>query len=171
MYHSRGSRGSRRRSTRPVINSFTKRLFLADASFAAGFTQDQIALGEDSVAAGQTTATDEGVPTGAIIKFIEVQFANFNAASSNCFVNCSLQYKLSNQSFINPNLLGFNDQRAQCLHLDNFSVGIGQNATHKFKFRIPKQFQRIKKGMRWALVWSNSASVNRQTQIIYKFYR
>lgn len=170
--YSRGFRGSRRRSSpRAIIKSYKKVIFLADAGFTAGFHNDFIASGIDAIAAGQTSATDINVPTGSIIKQFEVQFACSNIVSGNNYVNCSIQYALANQSHINPDVVGGNSQRNQVLHMDNFSVGADQNSTHKFKFKIPKKFQRLREGMVWSLVWSNNASLNRQTQIIYKFYQ
>ncbi len=156
---------------RPVIQSFKKVIFRVNASFSAGFQTEQIAIGVDSVAAGQTSVTDPNVPTGSIIKFIEVQFAVHNSVETPCFVNCTLQYIYGSQAVIDPNAVGGNNQRNQVLHMDLFSVGALQNSTHKFKFKIPKQFQRLREGMEWQLAWRNSATVNRELQIIYKFYR
>ncbi len=145
---------------------------MVDASFASsGFQSEFLAQGIDSVAAGQTSATDAGVPTGSVIKFIEVQFAANNATAAPCYLNCSLQYKLSTQAVVDPRAVGGNPQRNQVLHMDMFSVGADQNSTHKFRFKIPKGFQRIREGMQWVLVWSNSASINRTVQVIYKFYQ
>lgn len=174
MFHSRGYRGSRRRSgggLGNVVQSYKKILYIVNASFSAGFQNEEIALGVDSVAAGQTSATDVQCPTGCIIKYIEVQFAAHNIVAGPCYLNCTLQYRLQSQAGIDPRLMGGNAQRNQCLHMDNFSVGQHQNSTHKFKFKIPKKFQRLREGMKWTLVWSNTATVNREIQIIYKFYR
>ncbi len=171
MFH-RGSRGMRRRSgPRPVIQSFKKVIFFIDASFGAGFTNDVIATGADSIAAGQTSSTDTVVSTGSILKYFEIQFACINPADAVIFVNCTIQYRLANQAFIDPNLMGGSNQRNQCLHMDLFSVGHDQNSTHKFKFKIPKQFQRMREGMVWSLTWRTNGIVNRQAQMIYKFYR
>lgn len=144
---------------------------MANASFSAGFQQEQLVQGVDSVAAGQVSATDANVPTGCHVKFIEVQFAVHNSVETPCFVNCSVQYILQSQTSQNPDLLGGNAQRNQVIHQDMFSVGALQNSTHKFKIKIPKRFQRIKEGTQWLLVWSNTATVNRALQVVYKFYR
>ncbi len=172
MYHSRGFRGSRRsRGPRPVVQSYKKILLNANAGVAAGFEIIKLANGVDSVAAGQTSSTDTQVPTGSIIKFFECQYAVSNPTSTTVFMNCTLQYKLGGQSFVDPDLMGGSNQRNQCLHMDNYSVGVNQNSTHKFKFKIPKGFQRIRESMEWALVVHNTASVIRQNQTIFKFYR
>ncbi len=156
---------------RPVIQSYKKVIFFVDASFSAGFQNDELAVGVDNATVGQTSATDTNVPTGSIIKYFEVQFASSNVVLTPCFINCTIQYRLAGQTAINPNSMGGSNQRNQCLHMDLFTVGEGQNSTHKFRFKVPKGFQRIREGMRWTLTWSNSATVNRQTQCIYKFYR
>jgi len=171
MFHSRGSRGSRRRrGPGPIVKSFKKVIFFVNASFTTGFQTDQLAVGVDAIAPSQTSATDGNVPTGSIIKFIEVQFSVSNVVSTPCYVNCTLQYRLNQQLVVDPRIVGGNPRRNNVLHMDNFSIGADQNSTHKFKFKIPKQFQRLREGMSWDLVWSNSATVNRETQAIYKFY-
>jgi len=144
---------------------------MVNASFTAGFQTEQLVLGVDSVAAGQTSATDAGVPTGSIVKFIEVQFAVNNSVATPCYLNCTLQHVQSQQTALDPRLVGGNTRRNNVFHMDLFSVGQDQNSTHKFKFKIPKGFQRVKEGTSWELVWSNSATVNRELQVIYKFYR
>ncbi len=162
---------SRSRGIRPVIQSYKKSLIFADASFIAGFQAENIAEGDDTKVAGQISATDSDVPTGSMVKWFEVQFAANNSVAVPNYVNCTIQYKLVGQSFIDPDLVGGNKQRNQVLHADLFSVGDSQNSTHKFKFKVPKQFQRLREGMIWALVWGNTATLNRKVQIIYKFYR
>ncbi len=174
IVYQRGYRGGRRRSSSrlsSVVQSYKKVIFRIEASFSSGFQNEQIALGVDSVAAGQTSATDPNVPTGSIIKYIEVQFAASNVVLTPCFLNCTLQYVLSGQTTVDPNLVGGHAQRNQVLHMDMFTIGEGQNSTHKFKFKIPKKFQRLREGMAWHLAWRNSATVSRQVQMIYKFYR
>ncbi len=168
----RSFRGGRRsRGPKPVVQSFKKVLNFASASFTAGFQQELLAKGTDSVAAGQPTATNAEVPTGSSIRFFEIQFAVNNSVATPCYVNCSIQYTLDGQTVVDPDLVGGDKMRNQVLHQDLFTVGTNQNSTHKFKFKIPPKFQRIREGMSWLLVWSNSATVNREAQLIYKFYR
>ncbi len=165
------SRRMGRRSMKAVIQSYKKVIFFVNASFTSGFASQRIAIGVDSVAAGQTSATDSQVPTGCLMKQFEVQFAVNNSVATPCYVNCSLQYTLVGQAVVDPNIAGGNAQRNQILHQELFTVGQDQNSTHKFKVLIPKQFQRVREGMAWFLVFNNSATINCSTQMIYKFYR
>ncbi len=168
MFH-RGSRGFRRRSgPRPVVRTYKKIINFAPASYAAGFNNQVFLTGVDSVAIGQTSVTDGNCPTGSKMKYVEVQFCVSNVVSVATYVNCTLQYKLAGQSFVSPDTQGGDPQRNQTLHMDLFSVGSNQNSTHKFKFKIPGKFQRIRDGMQWSLTWSNNNTVNNKTQIIYK---
>ncbi len=167
-YQYRGFRKGR--GPKPVIKSYKKVLFFGPASFAAGFTNQVLCTGKDGQLEQQTTPTDGDVPSGCIIKYFEIQIALANISSTTCFVDCTLQYKLGGQGLIDPRVVGGHNQRNQVVHMDNFSVGIEQNSTHKFKFKVPKQFQRIREGMQWSLTWSTSNSVSNQTQVIYKFY-
>ncbi len=171
MRHFRGSRGIRRRSLGNVVQSYKKIIFRIAAGFSAGFQNEQIVLGVDSVAAGQTSATDPNVPTGSLIKYIDIQFAVSNLVSTPCYINCSIQYVLSGQTTVDPNLAGGHAQRNQILHMEMYSIGADQNSNHKFRFKVPPKFQRLREGMSWHLTWRNSATVNRQMQAIYKFYR
>ncbi len=156
---------------KPVIQSYKKVLNFLDASFSAGNNIEIFATGTDSVAQGQTSNVDPAVVTGSTLKFVEVQFAANNTTANACYITCTLQYTLSGQSFIDPSIVGGHQQRNQVLHMDLFSVGDDQNSTHKFKFKIPKSMQRIREGVQWALVWNNSATVNRRILVIYKTYR
>ncbi len=168
MFH-RGFRGSRRRNTsRPMVRTYKKVLNFAEASFAAGQRSEELAVGTDSVAIGQTSATDGIVPTGCRLKYIEIQMPVTNAVDQTAYINCSLQLQLSGQGTVDPDAVGGNARRNQVLHQELFSVGFNQNSTHKFKLKIPNRFQRVKEGMKWAIVWSNSNTVNRRLQIIYK---
>ncbi len=166
-------RGGRRRSSmaRPVIQSYKKIIKIAPASYTAGFQNQIFLTGVDSIAAGQTGPTDGNVPTGSIIKYVEIQMLVANLAAAAGFINASIQYTLSGQSFINPELMGGHNQRNQCLHMDLFAVGEGQNSTHKFRFKVPKKFQRVREGTKWSMTWANNTTVTNASQMIYKFYR
>ncbi len=156
---------------RPVVQSYKKVMVFAEASFTAGFQTELLVQGADSVAAGQTSATDAIVPTGSILKYIEIQFCARNAAAAALYLNCTIQYKLAGQVFLDPDSIGGSAQRNQVMHMDLFSIGTDQNSTHKFRFKVPKGFQRIRENTQWGLVWNSSGSVNRKAQAIYKFYR
>ncbi len=168
MFH-RGYRGSRNRSMkRPRGRTYKKVLHFVNASFSPGFTSERYVHGVDSVAIGQTSQIDPDVPTGAKVKYIEVQFAINNSVATPCYVNCTLQYTLAGQVTIDPNLVGGHAQRNQVLHMDLFTVGQDQNSTHKFRFKIPPKFQRMRESMGWWMVYRNSATINREVQVIYK---
>ncbi len=92
-----------------------------------------------------------------------------NAVNQTAYINCLLQYNVAGQTVLDPDLVGGNPQRNQVMHQELFSVGFNQNSTHKFKLKIPKKYWRMREGMAWNLVWSNSNTVNRRLQIIYKF--
>jgi len=152
-----------------MVRTYKKVLNFAEASFAAGQRSETLAVGVDALAPGQSSATDGNVPTGARIKYIEVQMPVTNAVNQTAYINCSLQFALSTQAAVDPDAVGGNARRNQVLHQELFSVGFNQNSTHKFKLKIPPRFQRLKEGMIWLLMWSNSNTVNRRLQIIYKF--
>lgn len=136
MRHFRGSRGMGRRRMVAPIQSYKKVLHFAEASFSAGLANELLIDGKDSVAAGQTSATDAAVPTGSIIKWIEIHFAVSNVVLTPCFINCTIQYSLSGQGVVDPDLCGGDARRNQVLHMDLFTVGEGQNSTHKFRFKV-----------------------------------
>jgi len=168
MFH-RGFRGSRRRSTMmPMRKTYKKVLNYAEASFAAGQRSEDLIQGQDSLAIGQTTATDASVPSGARVTFVEIQFPVTNATNQTAYINTCLMYTLTGQAAIDPDLVGGAPLRNQVLHQELFSVGFNQNSTHKFRLKIPKKYQRVRDGMKWRFIWSNSNTVNRRLQIIYK---
>ncbi len=169
MFH-RGYRGFRRKSgpPRPFVQTFKKVLNFLEASLPSGFTTELLVSGIDGVALHQSTNVDAQVPTGSKVKFIEVQFVISNLVSIHCYINCSLQLTLAGQGVIDPQAVGGNSQRNQVFHQDLFVVGADQNSTHKFRFKIPKGFQRMREGMKWNLVWSTNQTVNRAVQVIYK---
>ncbi len=169
----RSYRGSRRSNggSRPVVQSFKKVLNIVPASYTAGFTKVRLANGQDSVAAGQTGNTDDNVPTGSIIKYIEIQFSAVNLVAAACYINTTLGYLLAGQVAKDPLTIGGNTQRNQILHQSQFVAGLSQNANRTFKFKIPKKFQRLRENMEWVFTWNTSASVSASIQVIYKFYR
>ncbi len=154
-----------------VVQSFKKVLNYGEASFTAGFTSDRMIIGKDSQTGEQVNATDSAVPTGSVVKYVEIQIAMNNPVDTPIYINCSIQYTLDGQNVIDPDQVGGSLQRNQVLHQDLYSVGANQNSTHKFKFKIPKRYQRIRAGTEWKLVWSTNGTVNRTVQMIYKFYR
>ncbi len=154
---------------RPIVHTYKKVLNFLAAGFAAGFRAENIVLGKDGQTLEQVSNTDPDVPTGAVLKFIEVHFCIANLTANAAFVTCSLQYKNAGQTFVDPTAVGGSNVRNQVMHLDLFSIGSGQNSTHKFKFKIPPRFQRIRETMDWSIVWQNTETVTRNMMVIYKF--
>ncbi len=172
IVYRRGSRGSRRGTIRPVISSFKYVVNNAPASLAASVANTRnIATGTDTVAAGQTAPTGTSVPTGSIIKFLELHYTVSNLVSVTMNVHVGLQYTLSGQSIVLPNVVGGSAQRNQVVHQALFMVGKEQNSTHIIRFKVPKQFQRIREGMTWKLVILADQVSSQTSQFIYKFYR
>ncbi len=165
-------RMSRRSGIRPVIQLFKKVLNIAPASRAGGATiVHPLSLGVDSVAAGQTGPTDTGVPTGSIIKYIEIHYMCTNLVAISHFQSVTIQRIHAGQSVIAPLAVGGDDQRNQVHHQIMFSVGKEQNSIHVFRFKVPGKFQRVRAGDSWQMVVSGSAAYADAVLVIYKFYR
>ncbi len=157
---------------RPVIQSFKKVLNFAPISQSAGSTITRVLVdGTDSVAAGQTGVTDSDVPTGAIIKYIEIQWAVNNLVNTSCFMNMTIQLLHSGQFAISPLVVGGNPQRNQVYHQQLFSIGQSQNSNHIYRFKVPKRVQRVREGDLWVFAHNGSAIHTDSMQVIYKFYR
>ncbi len=170
MFH--GGRGRRRRpSMQPVIRSYKKIIDLVSASYTTGFSNFPMALGTDSVSAGQTSGVDVAVPTGCILKYIELKFVINNAVAAPIFINTSTMMVLAGQSAIDPRAVGGVGSRNQVIHQDLFGIGQDQNFTRTMKIRIPKRFQRMKEVMSWVFSWSTDGSVQFAAKAIYKFYQ
>ncbi len=153
------------------IRSYKKIINIVEASYATGFTNVVFATGTDSVPAGQSSNIDGAVPTGCILKYIEVSLAINNAIAAPIFIHTSFMYLLSGQSATDPRAVGGTGSRNQVLHQSLFSLGQDQNNSRVFRFKIPKRFHRMKEGMKWNFGWSTSGSVNAELQGIYKFYQ
>ncbi len=155
-----------------VVQSFKKVINDAPASVAAGVLNQHIATqGVDSVAAGQTTAIDFQVPTGAVIKYIEWQLAIQNLVNVAAFAHIAIYHQHSGQGTINPNVVGGNPLRNQIFHQSLFCVGQNQNVNRVFKFKVPKKFQRVREGDLWKLLIIVDQISTQVGQTIYKFYR
>ncbi len=156
----------------PVIQSYKKVLNFAPTSRAASTKLNQIlTTGTDSVAAGQTGVTDSAVPTGAVIKYIEISFSVANLVNVSQFFWYTIQMVHTGQSSVAPRVVGGNAQRNQVFHQVQFMVGQSQNSNHMFRFKIPKKFQRVREGDKWQLVFESDQVFTEACQVIYKFYR
>ncbi len=156
---------------RPVIQSFKKVINYAGVSQAAGNRDLPITNGQDSVAAGQTSPTDTSVPTGSVVKFIEVQIALGQIVGGSVLVHYSMQLLHNGQTTVASNVVGGSPQRNQVFRQYSFSLGINQNFNRTIAFKIPSRFQRIREGDLWILQITTSNTLTQQFQMIYKFYR
>lgn len=167
-------RYSRRRisSPRNVVQSFKKVFTLAPTSRAAAtILSNSLATGTDSVAAGQTSATDVAVPTGSVIKMIEIQYSCANLVSIASFLSICIQKVHSGQTRLDPQAVGGNPQRNQVFFQKIYSLGKDQNRDITIKFKIPKKYQRIREGDEWHFTRVSNTIFTDNTQAIYKFYR
>ncbi len=169
----RGSRGSRRGSSpRAVVQSFKKVINIAPASIVASTNiTASISTGVDSVAAGQTSAVDSNVPTGSVIRFIEIQWAAQNLVNVAAFAFLSIQRTHSGQGVINPQVVGGDPQRNQVHFQRILCIGQNQNVNFVMKFKVPKKYQRVRDGDTWKFTIQSTQIATVATQIIYKFYR
>lgn len=165
-------RRSRRGSLGTVVQSYKKVLNFAPASHAAaGNIHNVIMTGVDSVAAGQTGPTDQNVPTGSLVKYIEIQHSFVNLVSVASFMHIAIQRTHSGQVPIAANAVGGNPQRNQVMHLQMVNLGADQNGNRKYGFKIPKKYQRVREGDNWVFtvvcdtIWTDAL------QVIFKFYR
>ncbi len=151
-----------RRTYKKVINQ-------APATVGASTQHYLLAVGVDGLAPDQTSPTDAGVPTGAKLKTIVVQFPIANLLASSLVVHVAIQYALIGQTAINANVVGGNPQRNQVIHQFVKSVGQFQNGSIGYVIRIPKRFQRLKESMQWLFTVTTSASAVQTLQAIYTF--
>ncbi len=159
-----------RRGPRSIVRTYKKVLNFAPASSGAGTKVDfDITFGVDSLAIGQTGPTDNVVPTGAIVDYIEFQYGVVNLAATANFTHISIQSLLSGQAAtVSPNVVGGNPQRNQVFYQMMRSNGQGQNSTYVIKWRVPKMMQRMREGSRIELTVLNTAAVTHSLQVIYK---
>lgn len=162
----------RRRSTGTIIQSFKKVLNFAPTSIAAGGNNTyNMVIGDETSVAGQTTATDAKVPTGALVKFIEIQFSNANLVSIASFMHIAIEHLRATQTIVSPNAVGGDPQRNQIHFQAMWNIGKDQNSNRVFRFKIPKKFQRVREGDVWTFVTTCDTIHTAAAQVIYKFYR
>ncbi len=163
---------SRPRMVGSVIQSYKKVLNEGGTSRAAATDLSiAIATGVDSVAAGQTSATDGNVPTGCVIKAFEIQYSSQNLVNVASFLNWTVQKIHSGQTPITPLGVGGNAQRNQCHRQGLYCMGQFQSANRTIKFLVPKKFQRMREGDGWRFTRNCSTIFTDAIQVIYKFYR
>lgn len=161
-----------RRSLGNVIQSYKKVLNYAPTSRAAATQFNHILTkGVDSAAAGQTSATDADVPTGAVVKYIEVQWSAANLVNIAAFYWLTIQKIHSGQSSVDGQSVGGNSQRNQVFFQKQIMIGQSQNSNHVLRFKVPKKFQRVREGDQWRFTHQSDAVYTEACQVIYKFYR
>jgi len=174
MRHFRSFRGSRRgNGMRPVIQSFKKVINSGPGNVVIGNLVESLSIGVDNVTVGQTSVSDTNVPTGALIKYIEIQHScgNVGVTNNNAFIHWSIQQVHSDQSLIPANAVGGNPKRNQVFRQGMFQLGLNQSNNRVHQFKVPKQFQRVREGDSWNFTWVTDSVVSSAFQIIYKFYR
>ncbi len=169
--HFRSSRGTRRRSM-SVVQSFKKIINTAPASVAASTAVNFVAsTGQDSVAAGQTSAVDTNVPTGSVIKFIEWQFSIQNLVNVAAYCWIILVRLDSGQTAPSPQTVGGSPVRNQVHRQLFFTVGQNQNVNRTIRFPVPAKYQRVKEASTWRLRVESDQVSSMGCQTIYKFLR
>ncbi len=162
----------KRSMPRSIVQSYKKVLNFAPASRTpATNIISSMVVGVDSIAAGQVGVTDANVPTGCVVKYIEIQWAMGNLSGGNNFFHVAIQHLHANQGVIAPNVVGGNPQRNQVFYQSMFQIGTDQNGSRTYRFKIPKKFQRVREGDSWAFVRQGNATYSDGVQVIYKFYR
>ncbi len=164
-------RRRRMSSPRSVIQSFKKVINHAPASLTTATQTWKASTGTDSVAAGQTSATDFAVPTGSIIKYIEFQWCQQNLVNVAAFTHLQVIRLHSGQVTVAPNAVGGSPIRNQVHHQECFCLGQNQNVNRVIRFKVPKKFQRVREGDIWQLNTITDQVSTGVCQILYKFYR
>jgi hypothetical protein len=119
---------------------------------------------------GPSAANNE-VPTGAVVKYIDIQGAVTNLVSQSAYVWVSIEHLRSGQVVTDPRATGGSPQRNQ-IHLQLLRmIGKDQNQNFHIKFKIPSKFQRVREGDSWQLVINSDVVTGQAWQMIYKFYR
>lgn len=157
---------------RSVVQSFKKVINEAPTSRPAATTIGRTAsVGTDSVAAGQTSATDTAVPTGSVIKYIEFHYSFVNLVNVASFMHLCIQLLHSGQTAVAPNVVGGSPQRNQVFWQAQRCLGQTQNGNMVIRFKIPPKYQRVREGDSWQLTRTCDTVFSDSCQLIYKFYR
>ncbi len=161
----------RRSAPGAVTKSYKKIIDEAPASRVAATIIDlDIVLGVDGLAPGQGTATDVTVPTGSIIKAINIDVPFGYTGTATAFVWISIQHLHANQSTISTRVVGGNPQRNQVHFQQLFMIGENQNHNFHKLFKIPRRFQRVRDGDRWVFSYQSDVAHASGMQAIYKIY-
>ncbi len=167
--HFRNFRGSRRRSMRPVINTYKQVQLHAPASVPAGKVAYTLSIGVDNYTG--PGATNSEVPTGARIESITILGAVVNLVAIAAFNALTIQNLHTSQATVDPLAVGGNAQRNQVHKTSYKMIGQNQNSNVSFVFRVPPKFQRVREGDKWMLVLNVNQITTQSFYVIYKFSR
>ncbi len=137
----------------------------------AVIVKQKLVEGKDAISAGQASVQDPDVPTGCVVKFIEIQYSAVNLVTAACFVHSSIMLLHSGQSIVDPALVGGNPLRNQVFHQQMWTLGADQNSNHVLRFKIPKKYQRVREGDTWNFTVKSNVTFTDAIQVIYKFYQ
>ncbi len=162
----------RRRSytARPIVQSF-KQISVDGPALRLAATNilHSLVIGVDNYA-GPTVANNE-VPTGAKIFNIILFLSLGSIASPATTLHFTVQCLRSGQGQVPPGTQGGNPQRNQVIHTEMFFVTAQQSINRTMIIKVPKQYQRIREGDIFQLVYRGDTVFTSITQVIYKFYR
>ncbi len=130
----------------------------------------ELAKGVDDETLGQSSATDNSVPTGVKIRQFNIMTCWGSITGVSTFLHWSIQRLSSSQNAIDPTAVGGNPLRTNVMMQGMICIGDKQNATLDIKYKVPKKFWRIKDGDRWMLTTKSSTNVDTVKQVIYKVF-
>ncbi len=154
----------------PVIQSYKQVRTDAPASRLANTSIPTVLVKGVDNYAGPTAAFNE-VPTGAIVKYIDIQHSCSNLVSNNQFFWITIQHTHSTQNTIDERTVGGDPQRNQVFMQKLFMLGKDQNSNRNYRFKIPKKFQRVRESDEWVFTRQSDKVFTDTLLTIYKFYR
>ncbi len=155
---------------RPVIQSYKQITVDGPASRAAATNiAHDIVVGVDNYSG--PTALNNEVPTGAVVKFVNI-FASFsNLVLVSGLLHFNIQCRRAGILGATPGAIGGSNLRNTIIHTEMKFIGQNQNTNIRLRIKIPPIFQRIREGDVWRIVYRVDAVFASATQAIYKFYR
>jgi len=163
-------RNSRSFGARPVIQSYKQVTVDGPASRAAATTIiHNVAIGVDNYTG--PTATNNEVPTGAVIKFVTVMLAFTNLVSVSSLLHLNFICLRAGAAGVTPGVVGGDPNRNTVIHTMMKFLGQDQNSNFVLGIKIPPIYQRIREGDIWRIVYRTDTVFASATQAIYKFYR
>ncbi len=165
-------RGTRRRVRQlgNVIQSFKQVSVDGPASRAAATNIiHSILSGVDNFVG--PTANNNAVKTGSKVFSVIFMVCFTNLVSVSALLHLHLQCQRAGSAIVTPGVVGGNNNRNQIVHTKMMFLGHDQNSNYVFQVKIPRQYQRIRAGDAWSLVYRCDAVFASATQVIYKYYQ